>query len=244
MVLVKNNNTIPVSSELYPTHIGIIMDGNGRWATKRGLPRTAGHYEGVKAAKRITTEASRLGIPYLTYYVFSTENWKRPQKEVNYLMDLLATRLYSEVDFYKRVGARVLIRGDFDKLNTAAHDAIIATQEATANLDRLVVSLAINHGGHDEIVRSINRWLETRKENSLITEEHIRNNLDLSFIPPVDLIIRSGGEKRLSNFMLWDAAYAELAFYDTLWPDWGAKELKSACDDFAKRARRFGGVDS
>ncbi|WP_422480845.1 polyprenyl diphosphate synthase [Pleomorphochaeta sp. DL1XJH-081] len=244
MALGKVNNIAPVGTELYPSHVGIIMDGNGRWATKRGLPRTAGHYEGVKAAKRITTEASRLGIPYLTYYVFSTENWKRPQKEVDYLMNLLATRLYSEVDFYKRVGARVLIRGDFEKLNNAARDAIIATQEATADLDRLVVSLAINHGGHDEIVRSINRWLKTRNGDTPISETDIRSNLDLSFIPPVDLIIRSGGEKRLSNFMLWDAAYAEFAFYDTLWPDWGAKELKSACDDFAKRARRFGGVDS
>jgi undecaprenyl diphosphate synthase len=244
VALGKVNNIAPVGTELYPSHVGIIMDGNGRWATKRGLPRTAGHYEGVKAAKRITTEASRLGIPYLTYYVFSTENWKRPQKEVDYLMNLLATRLYSEVDFYKRVGARVLIRGDFEKLNNAARDAIIATQEATADLDRLVVSLAINHGGHDEIVRSINRWLKTRNGDTPISETDIRSNLDLSFIPPVDLIIRSGGEKRLSNFMLWDAAYAEFAFYDTLWPDWGAKELKSACDDFAKRARRFGGVDS
>lgn len=244
MAFSKNDRKEPVEVEHYPNHIGIIMDGNGRWATKRGLPRTAGHYEGVKAAKRITTEASRLGIPYLTYYVFSTENWKRPEKEVKYLMDLLSTRLYSEIDFYQRVGARVLIRGDIDTLNKAAQDAIIATQEATAHLDRLVVSLAINHGGHDEIVRSVNRWLNLRTDNTFITEKDIRQHLDLSFIPPVDLIIRSGGEKRLSNFMLWDAAYAEFAFHETLWPDWGAKDLKSACDDFARRARRFGGVDS
>ncbi|PKL29688.1 MAG: di-trans,poly-cis-decaprenylcistransferase [Spirochaetae bacterium HGW-Spirochaetae-2] len=227
---------------MYPKHVGVIMDGNGRWATKRGLPRTAGHYEGVKAAKRVTTEASRLGIPYITYYVFSTENWSRPKKEVAYLMDLLASRLYSEIDFYKRVGARVLIRGDISALTDAARDAVIATQEATAHLDHLTVSLAINHGGHDEIVRSVNRWLEKRSDNSPITTTDIRSNIDLAFIPPVDLIIRSGGEKRLSNFMLWDAAYAEFAFYDTLWPDWGAKELQSACDDFAHRARRFGGV--
>jgi len=233
-----------VGSKQYPTHVGIIMDGNGRWATKRGLPRTAGHYEGVKAAKRITTEASRLGIPYLTYYVFSTENWRRPEKEVKYLMDLLATRLYSELDFYKRIGARVLIRGDFDKLTDAARNAVVATQEATAAMDRIVVSLAINHGGHDEIVRSVNRWLEKRTDDVPITANDIRNNIDLSFIPPVDLIIRSGGEKRLSNFMLWDAAYAEFAFHDTLWPDWGAKDLKAACDEFAQRARRFGGIDT
>ena len=231
-----------VLPDMYPKHVGVIMDGNGRWATKRALPRTAGHYEGVKAAKRVTTEASRLGIPYITYYVFSTENWRRPPKEVAYLMDLLATRLYSEIDFYKRIGAKVLIRGNISVLTESARDAVLATQEATAHLNRLVVSLAINHGGHDEIVRSVNRWLEKRSDDSPITSTDIRSHIDLSFIPPVDLIIRSGGEKRLSNFMLWDAAYAEFAFYDTLWPDWGAKELKSACDDFAQRARRFGGV--
>jgi len=228
--------------ESFPTHIGIIMDGNGRWATKRGLPRTAGHYEGVKAAKRITTEAARMGIPYLTFYVFSTENWKRPQKEVTYLMNLLATRLYSELDFYTRVGARILIRGDIEKLYPAARDSVIATEEATSDFRNITVTLAINHGGRDEIVRSVNRWLENHGLSAPITEEDIRNNLDLSFIPPVDLIIRSGGEKRLNNFLLWDAAYAEFAFYDTLWPDWGAQELQSACNEFVHRARRFGGV--
>lgn len=218
------------------------MDGNGRWATKRGLPRTAGHYEGLKAAKRVTTEASRLGIPYITYYAFSTENWKRPQKEVAYLMDLLATRLYSEIDFYKRVGARVLVRGDAGALTKDAQDAIRATEEATVVNDHLTVSLAINHGGQDEIVRSVNRWLANRTDGRAITIEDIRTYIDLPQIPPVDLIIRSGGEKRLSNFMLWDAAYAEFAFYDTLWPDWGAKDLKAACDEFVHRTRRFGGV--
>ena len=226
----------------YPKHIGIIMDGNGRWATKRGLPRTAGHYEGVKAAKRVTAEAARLGISYLTYYVFSTENWRRPQKEVSYLMNLLATRLYGELDFYQRIGARVVIRGDMSKLTDAARDAVMATEEATAHLSTITVTLAINHGGHDEIVRSVNRWLSQRDADAQITESDIRANLDLAYIPPVDLIIRSGGEKRLSNFMLWDAAYAELAFHDTLWPDWQATDLQQACHDFAHRARRFGGL--
>lgn len=228
--------------EGYPTHIGVIMDGNGRWATKRGLPRTAGHFEGVKAAKRVTTEAARLGIPFITYYVFSTENWTRPTQEVSYLMNLLTTRLYSELDFYKRINARVLIRGDVSQLSQGARDAIRATEEATAANDHITVSLAINHGGHDEIVRAVNRWLSARTGCEPITEQDIRRNIDLPHIPPVDLIIRSGGEKRLSNFMLWDAAYAEFAFYDTLWPDWGAKHVKQACDEFANRARRFGGV--
>ena len=226
----------------YPKHIGVIMDGNGRWATKRGLPRTAGHVEGVKAAKRVTAEASRLGIPFITYYVFSTENWCRPSQEVEYLMNLLATRLYSELDFYRRIKARIFIRGDVSSLNKNARDAIRATEEATAMNDHLTVSLAINHGGHDEIVRAVNRWLANRDGDNEITEQDIRSHIDLPHIPPVDLIIRSGGEKRLSNFMLWDAAYAEFAFYDTLWPDWGAKDLKTACEEFANRARRFGGV--
>jgi undecaprenyl diphosphate synthase len=226
----------------YPKHIGIIMDGNGRWATNRSLPRTAGHYEGVKAAKRVTAEASRLGIPYLTYYVFSTENWKRPEKEVSYLMDLLATRLYSEIDFYQRIEAHVLVRGNIEKLSSKARDAIIVTEEATRKYDHLTISLAINYGGHDEIARSVNRWLSTRNDNASITCDDIRANLDLAFIPPVDLIIRTGGEKRLSNFLLWDSAYAELAFYDTLWPDWGAKDLQAACESYATRSRRFGGI--
>ena len=226
----------------YPVHIGIIMDGNGRWATQRGLPRTAGHYEGVKAAKRVTAEAAKLGIRYLTYYVFSTENWRRPEKEVTYLMNLLATRLYGELDFYRRVDARVVIRGDVSKLTEAARDAVMATEQATAAHHTITVTLAINHGGQDEIVRSVNRWLSHRCAGQLITESDIRENLDLSYIPPVDLIIRSGGEKRLSNFMLWDAAYAEFSFHDTLWPDWKASDLHQACTEYAHRARRFGGL--
>lgn len=229
-------------TEGYPVHIGIIMDGNGRWATKRGLPRTAGHFEGVKAAKRVTTEASRLGIPFITYYVFSTENWRRPEKEITYLMNLLATRLYSEIDFYDRIGARVLVRGNVAALDESTRDAIRATEQATASHTRLTVSLAINHGGHDEIIRAVNRWASVREEGNSLTEHELRTFFDLPQIPPVDLIIRSGGEKRLSNFLLWDAAYAEFAFYDTLWPDWGAKDLKTSCDEFARRARRFGGV--
>jgi len=241
MVVAEVSPSIP-RNEKYPQHVGIIMDGNGRWATKRGLPRTAGHYEGVKAAKRVTAEASRLSIPYLTYYVFSTENWKRPEQEISYLMDLLATRLYGEIDFYQTVGARVLVRGDLSRLSEKARDSVLATQDATGALEHLTVTLAINYGGQDEIARAVNRWLVSRTSDSRITLDDIRQNLDLPSIPPVDLIVRTGGEKRLSNFLLWDSAYAEFSFYDTLWPDWGARELQSACDDFATRVRRFGGI--
>ncbi len=235
-------NLLAEHHEDYPDHIGIIMDGNGRWATKRGLPRTSGHYEGVKAAKRVTAAAADLGIPYLTYYVFSTENWRRPQEEVTYLMNLLATRLYSEMDFYQRVGARLLIRGDISRLNEKAQRAVRATERATAEFSTITVSLAINHGGQDEIVRSVNRWLSSHSQGDTITAPDIREHLDLPHIPPVDLIIRAGGEQRLSNFMLWDAAYAELFFSEILWPDWNAVMLQEACEEYAHRARRFGGV--
>ncbi len=225
-----------------PTHIGIIMDGNGRWATKRSLPRTAGHFEGVKAAKRIVKAAKESNIPFLTFYVFSTENWCRPPKEVEYLMNLLSTRLFSETDFYHRLGARILIRGDMSSFSEKLKDSVLATMEETKHNTAITVTLAVNYGGQDEIVRAVNKWIESPNHSSHITKNVLREHLDLSFIPPVDYIIRSGGEKRLSNFLLWDAAYAELAFVDTLWPDWNEKEFIAVLDEYKHRARRFGGV--
>ncbi|MGI6432490.1 MAG: polyprenyl diphosphate synthase [Sphaerochaetaceae bacterium] len=238
----ESSSHLHPEAEGYPHHIGIIMDGNGRWAKKRALPRTAGHYEGVKAAKRVTTEASRLGIPYLTFYVFSTENWRRPDAEVAYLMNLLSTRIYSELDFYRRLGAKVVFRGATDLLSTDAKEAMAATEEATKDNTHILITLAINYGGQDEIIRAVNRWLKATEKKEELTSTALQQHMDLPFIPPVDLIIRSGGEKRLSNFLLWDAAYAELAFYDSLWPDWGAKELVAACTEFANRERKFGGI--
>jgi len=224
-----------------PRHIGIIMDGNGRWATKKGLPRKAGHFEGVKAAKRVITEAAALKIPYVTYYVFSTENWKRPNDEITYLMNLMATRIYSEFDLYQRLQSRILVRGDISLLDQKSKDALEATQQFTKDFNKITVSLAINYGGRDEIVRSVNRFLENSNGKE-ISEEDISNNLDLNFIPPVDLIIRSGGDKRISNFLLWDAAYAELAFYESLWPEWNKEHLHTALNDYLKRQRKFGGI--
>ena len=217
------------------------MDGNGRWATQRALPRTAGHFEGVKAAKRIVTEAANLKIPFITYYVFSTENWRRPTAEIEYLMNLMATRIYSEMDLYRRLGSKILVRGDISVLNKSAQDAIRATIEAKKDFDKICVSLAINYGGRDEIVRSINKRLENG--NYLpISEEDISDGFDLTEVPPVDFIIRSGGERRISNFLLWDAAYAEFAFYDKLWPDWKKEDLQAAVADYAKRTDVTKGV--
>ncbi len=228
--------------EVLPTHIGIIMDGNGRWATKRSLPRTAGHWEGVKAAKRVTLEACRLGIRFVTYYVFSTENWKRSPQEVAYLMDLLTTRLHAELDFYTKNRIRVLVRGDLSRLTEPARKAVEATMQATAMFDGTTVVLAINHGGQDEIIRTINRWLAVRTPQELFDATAMRRHCDLPEVPPVDLIVRPGCEKRLSNFLLWDCAYAELVFYDTLWPDWEGRHLREALHEYASRVRRFGGI--
>ncbi len=225
-----------------PQHIGIIMDGNGRWATKRSLPRTAGHFEGVKAAKRVVKAAKDSNIPFLTFYVFSTENWCRPKKEVDFLMNLLSTRLFSETDFYHRLGARILLRGDMSLFSPKLKDSVLATMEATKGNTGITVTLAVNYGGQDEIVRAVNKWIDTDNHSSHITKSLLRENIDLSFIPPVDYIVRSGGEKRLSNFLLWDAAYAELAFVDTLWPDWDNKQFNSVLEEYKHRARRFGGV--
>ncbi len=218
------------------------MDGNGRWAKKRSLPRSMGHFEGVKAAKRIVKAASDLNIPYLTYYAFSTENWSRPAKEVDYLMNLFATRLFSEIDFYNSVGAKLVVRGDLSKFPDQVLKAVKSTQEATAHNSHITVSLAIGYGGQDEIIRSVNAWLEKRTEGERLKVETVKKFFDYPEIPVVDYIIRSGGEKRLSNFLLWESAYAEFAFYDSLWPEWTMEHLKAACDEFALRNRRYGGL--
>lgn len=223
-----------------PTHLGIIMDGNGRWAKARNLPRTAGHLEGLKAVKRVVVACRDQGIPYVTLYVFSTENWKRSDQEVGYLMSLLASKLHGELLFFLQQGIRILVRGDVEGLPAAVQDSIRDTEERTKDLTRITCSLAINYGGRDEIVRSVNRVLA--QGVCAITAEQITQHLDLPSIPPVDMIVRSAGEKRISNFLLWDSAYAELASYDKLWPDWDAADIRQVCEEYAKRVRKFGGV--
>lgn len=219
------------------------MDGNGRWATARALPRTAGHIAGLKACRKVLAESVRLGVRYVTLYAFSTENWRRSQDEVSYLMTMIASKLHGEVAFYHQHGIKILVRGDISTLPQKAIDSINATIAETSNNDTLVCVLAINYGGQDEIARAINRWRAKNQDPSqAITTTDIEQNLDNPQVPAPDIIVRSAGEQRLSNFMLWDSAYAELAFYDTLWPDWGAEEVQTVCADYAKRTRKFGGV--
>lgn len=222
-------------------HIGLIMDGNGRWASRRSLPRAAGHLEGLKAAKRVVLAAIKLKIDYLTLYVFSTENWKRPNQEVSYLMSLLAKKLPSEMALLKDNDIRVLFRGDIDALPEDAKAGVLKTVDQTKDHKTLTVVLAINYGGQDEIARACNRFI-AKNPRKPITIEDIEKNLDQPDVPAPDMIARSAGELRLSNFMLWDSAYAEFLPIDDLWPDWGEKQLQMCLDALSKRVRKFGGL--
>lgn len=234
------SDTTQVNDSSIPLHVGIIMDGNGRWAQKRGLARTAGHKEGLESAKRIVKACADLGIKYVTLYTFSTENWKRAQEEVGYLMGLIRGHLRAEFDFYKANGIRIEHIGDLAGLPKDVQDEIVKAKEETSHFTGLTCVLAINYGGRDEIIRSVKKLM--KNSTSEITEKSISDNFDVPELPDVDFLIRTGGEKRLSNFLLWHSAYAELCFTDTLWPDYSVEEFKNNIEEFAKRTRRFGDV--
>jgi len=222
-----------------PDHVAIFMDGNGRWATARGLPRTEGHREGLNAAKRVIKAAEDLGIRFVTLYTFSTENWKRTAEEVGFLMGLIRKHLAAEFDFYRDNGIRVVHSGDPEGLPADVLSEIRRVESDTAGFGRLTVNLAINYGGRDEIVRAVRRL---QAKGSPITEETISAGLDRPDLPFPDLVLRPGGETRLSNFLLWESAYAELLFLDKLWPDFGPEDLALAVDEYRRRDRRFGGT--
>ncbi|MGN0723118.1 MAG: polyprenyl diphosphate synthase [Treponema sp.] len=225
-----------------PVHIGIIMDGNGRWAKLRNLPRTKGHREGLDVAKRIVKAASDLGIKFVTLYTFSTENWKRTQEEVGYLMTLIKKHLSSEFNFYKENKIRIEHIGDITALPMDVQTEIKNAKNDTKDFTGTTVLLAINYGGKDEIIRGIKKLAAQKKDFSSITEQDLSLALDTKNIPDVDLLIRTGGELRLSNFLLWQAAYAELIFTDTLWPDYTKEEFIKNIQTFQHRTRRFGGI--
>ena len=225
-----------------PIHIGIIMDGNGRWAKLRNLPRTKGHREGLDVAKQIVKAASDLGIKFVTLYTFSTENWKRTQEEVGYLMTLIKKHLSSEFNFYKENKIKIEHIGDITALPMDVQTEIKNAKNDTKDFTGTTVLLAINYGGKDEIIRGIKKLAAQKKDFSSITEQDLSLALDTKNIPDVDLLIRTGGELRLSNFLLWQAAYAELIFTDTLWPDYTKEEFIKNIQTFQHRTRRFGGI--
>ncbi|MDR1252411.1 MAG: di-trans,poly-cis-decaprenylcistransferase [Treponema sp.] len=226
-----------------PVHIGVIMDGNGRWARARGRVRTQGHLEGLKAAKRIVKAASDMGVKYLTLYAFSTENWKRTADEVGFIMGLVKQYLRGELDFYRENRIRIRHAGDTEGLSSDIQAELAGAVAETRDFKGMQVILAINYGGRDEIVRAVRR-LAAGADMDAITEEHIAACLDNPDVPDPDLIIRSAGEYRTSNFLLWEAAYAELYISPRFWPDWTGEDLAAAIDDFQNRDRRFGGVPS
>lgn len=226
-----------------PRHIGIIMDGNGRWASMRKLPRTAGHRQGITTAKKIIKEAIKLGIPWLTLYVFSTENWKRTQKEVGFLMKLIINHMINEASFYQENRIRVRHTGDIKGLPEDVQNEINKSILNTKDNNAITVNLAINYGGRDEIIRSINKWKsDIDQSNKEITEEILRSYLDNTDIPDPDLIIRSAGDQRSSNFLLWESAYSEYFYSDKLWPEFTEEDLRLAITNFGNRNRKFGGL--
>ncbi|MGL1892123.1 MAG: polyprenyl diphosphate synthase [Spirochaetaceae bacterium] len=229
-------------SSTLPSHIGFIMDGNGRWAKEKGLIRTKGHQEGLETAKKIIKYASDIGIEFVSLYAFSTENWKRAEEEVSFLMLLIKKHLKKEYNFYRENQIKVVHSGDLDGLPKDVQYEITTAINDTKDFTGLTVNLLINYGGRDEITRAVNKILND-KSIKKITESDITNNLDNPLIPDVDLMIRSSGEERLSNFLLWQCAYSEFYYSNVLWPDFSVEDLNVAIDAYKNRNRKFGGLN-
>jgi len=222
-----------------PSHIAFIMDGNGRWAKRRGLPRKYGHKMGTEALERTVKAAAELGLKAVTFYAFSTENWKRPQAEVDYLMDTFRDFLNRKKD-YKDKDYRVVFIGNLGRFPDDIRDACRRLTEETKANSGLIVSIAMNYGSWEEITTAVNRLIASG--SSSVTEEDVKNALYTSEIPFPDLVVRTGGEVRLSNFLLLQSAYAELLFTDVLWPDFDKKELIRVMQEYSKRERKYGGA--
>lgn len=227
---------------MVPKHIAIIMDGNGRWAKKRGLPRTAGHKAGIESLKEIIRTSSDVGVEHLTLYAFSTENWKRPKTEVNALFKLLVFFLRKEIQELHDNNVRIKVIGDYKKLPSNAVDEIEKALEKTSDNKGLTVNIALNYGGRDEIIHAIKKIVNDGFDSEAINEQLVTEYLYTNNVPDPDLLIRTSGEKRLSNFLLWQLAYTEFYFVDTLWPDFSSDDLMKAIEVYNNRNRRFGSI--
>ncbi|WP_233196327.1 isoprenyl transferase [Chromobacterium sinusclupearum] len=221
-----------------PRHIAIIMDGNGRWAKKRFLPRVAGHKRGLDAVREIVKACKELGVGYLTLFAFSTENWRRPQEEVSFLMELFLRALDNEVERLHGNNIRLKVLGSRERFSAELCERIDRAEQKTAGNDGLVLSIAADYGGRWDIVQAANQLL--RQGATEITEEALSRQLTMSWAPEPDLFIRTGGEQRISNFLLWQLAYSELYFTDLLWPDFDRAALEQAVSSYWQRERRFG----
>jgi undecaprenyl diphosphate synthase len=229
-----------------PRHVAIIMDGNGRWARLRSRPRTFGHREGVEALRRAVEAAGDLGVPYLTVFGFSTENWRRPPEEVSALLDLLRLYVNRDLERLAEEGVRVRVIGARDNLAPDLLRMIESAEARTAGNSALNLTIAFNYGGQQEIARAAQKLAEDvaagRVKSQDVSPDLFASYLDTRDLPAPDIVIRTSGERRLSNFLLWQAAYAELVFLDVLWPDFDRAALEQAIDEFARRERRFGGL--
>ena len=233
--------------DIVPRHIAIILDGNGRWARRRGLPRTAGHAAGSENFRKIATYCKDIGVEYLTVYAFSTENWKRPEDEVRTIMRLLRRYLNEAIDTMERDKIRMKIFGDVAGLPQELQELVRKTDEISKRYQGFQANICLNYGGRDEIVHAARRYAEdyaAGRTQEELSEEQFGGYLYSAGIPDPDLLIRPGGEQRISNFLLWQCAYAEFYFSDVLWPDFGTDELDKAIAAFRQRDRRFGKVKS
>ncbi len=242
------SNTYPAGERdktRVPRHIAIILDGNGRWAKKRGLPRTAGHAVGAETFRKIATCCRDIGVEYLTVYAFSTENWKRPEGEVSAIMKLLKKYLEEAIDTMERDHIRMKVLGELEGLSPELKEMVTRTDEISQRYEGFQANICLNYGGRDEILHAARRYAKDYAEgkaDGTLTEEDFGNYLYSAGIPDPDLLIRPGGEQRISNFLLWQCAYAEFYFTDVLWPDFGPQELNKAIEAFNSRDRRYGGV--
>lgn len=237
-----------IDVEKLPKHIAIIMDGNGRWAKKRRLPRNIGHRQGMESLKRVVKVCGAIGIEVLTVYAFSTENWRRPEKEVNFLMALAVEWLEKEIAGLNENNVKVMVSGNIERLVPAAYEAVKKGMEETKNNTGLILNVALNYGGRDEIIRAVQSIARLVKQEDLqigdIDASLFEKFLFTAGLPEPDLLIRTSGEQRLSNFLLWQLAYAEFDFPGVLWPDFEKKDLLQAILDYQQRNRRFGALNS
>ncbi len=235
-----------ISDPLYGArHVAIIMDGNGRWAKRKHLPRTLGHKKGVEAVRNIVRVAGKMGLEAMTLYAFSSENWNRPEEEVSDLMGLLRQYIQSDIEEFVENGVRLKVIGNYKALDADIVAMIDNAIEKTAKNSKMTLAVALNYGARDEMLRAVQHIANSVKIGELEPEAinlgHISDALDTADLPPLDLLIRTSGELRLSNFLLWQVAYSELYFTDTLWPDFDKAELEKALQSFGDRERRFGG---